>query len=143
MVKAKSQYAVDPAVKHLYQAKVLVPSPVPPHLIMFPDDNLEESKSVKAKSDKVQKSARATSVMISTSAGDPWAAPPGHSAGARKLGTSSNSAVSNSAICLVNCSQTVCRKPLDDTAKLLSPPVVGTNSREVQTQAPPRGQSHL
>ena len=97
VVKAKSQYAVNPGMKHLYQAEVLVPSPVPAHLVLFPDD-LEASKIVKAKSVyKAQKSARATSVMISTSVDDSLAAAPsGHPAGARKLvGTLSNSAISN------------------------------------------------
>jgi len=38
VVKAKTQFAVNPGMKHLYQAEVLVPSPVPPELIVFPDD---------------------------------------------------------------------------------------------------------
>jgi len=39
VVKAKNQFAVDAALKHFYQAEVLVPSSVPPHLIRFPDPN--------------------------------------------------------------------------------------------------------
>ena len=42
VVKAKNQYAVDANLKHFYQAEVLVPSPIPPHLINFPD-----SKNIK------------------------------------------------------------------------------------------------
>ena len=131
-------------MKHLYQAEVLVPSPVPPHLIMFPDD-LEASKTVKAKSVyKAQKSARATSLLISTSACDSFAtAPSGHSAGARKLvGTLSNSDISNSAICLVRCPETVCRLALDDPAKLQHPPAVDADSREVTMESEPANLPH-
>ena len=39
VVKAKNQFAVDRSLKHFYQAEVLVPSPVPPELIVFPDTN--------------------------------------------------------------------------------------------------------
>jgi hypothetical protein len=38
VVKASSHFAVDENLKQFYQAEVLVPSPVPPHLIVFPDD---------------------------------------------------------------------------------------------------------
>jgi ssDNA thymidine ADP-ribosyltransferase, DarT len=37
VVKEKSHFAVDPLLRHFYQAEVLVPSPIPPHLIVFPD----------------------------------------------------------------------------------------------------------
>ena len=38
VVKAASQYGVRVALRRFYQAEVLVPSPIPPHLIEFPDD---------------------------------------------------------------------------------------------------------
>ena len=41
VVKAKNQYAVHANLKHFYQAEVLVPSPIPPHLINFPDSNIK------------------------------------------------------------------------------------------------------
>ena len=40
IVKAKNQFQVMPSLRHLYQAEVLVPSPIPPHLIVFPDSAL-------------------------------------------------------------------------------------------------------
>jgi hypothetical protein len=42
VVKAKDQFAVPPELKHFYQAEVLVPSPIPPDLILFdaPDDEM-------------------------------------------------------------------------------------------------------
>jgi len=36
VVKKKSQFEVVPALQKFYQAEVLVPSPIPPHLIDFP-----------------------------------------------------------------------------------------------------------
>jgi len=36
IVKAKSQFEVKQDLRHYYQAEVLVPSPIPPHLIEFP-----------------------------------------------------------------------------------------------------------
>ena len=36
VVKAKNQFQVSRIQRHFYQAEVLVPSPVPPHLIVFP-----------------------------------------------------------------------------------------------------------
>jgi len=36
VVKAENQFAVAPEKRHFYQAEVLVPSPLPPHLIVFP-----------------------------------------------------------------------------------------------------------
>jgi hypothetical protein len=38
VVKADNQFAVAPEKKHFYQAEVLVPSPLPPHLIIFPEN---------------------------------------------------------------------------------------------------------
>ena len=37
IVKAGSAFAIPPALRHFYQAEVLIPSPLPPHLIIFPD----------------------------------------------------------------------------------------------------------
>jgi hypothetical protein len=37
VVQAKDQFAVAPDSKHFYQAEVLVPSPIPPELILFAD----------------------------------------------------------------------------------------------------------
>ena len=42
IVKAKNQFQVMPSLRHLYQAEVLVPSPIPPHLIVFPDSVAED-----------------------------------------------------------------------------------------------------
>ena len=39
VVKAKSCFAVPELLRHFYQAEVLVPSPLPPHLITFPRVN--------------------------------------------------------------------------------------------------------
>jgi hypothetical protein len=36
VVQQKDQFAVAPELKKFYQAEVLVPSPIPPHLITFP-----------------------------------------------------------------------------------------------------------
>ena len=36
VVKAKSCFEVPELLRHFYQAEVLVPSPLPPHLIIFP-----------------------------------------------------------------------------------------------------------
>ena len=38
IVKAKSYFAVPELLRHYYQAEVLVPSPLPPHLITFPSN---------------------------------------------------------------------------------------------------------
>ena len=38
VVKAANQFAVAAELRRFYQAEVLVPSPVPSHLIVFPDD---------------------------------------------------------------------------------------------------------
>ena len=37
VVKAANQFAVAPVLRRFYQAEVLVPSPLPPHLIVFPE----------------------------------------------------------------------------------------------------------
>jgi len=47
-VTAKNQFAVAEAKRHLYQAEVLVPSPLPADLIVFPEEQ-------KAKPSKVRK----------------------------------------------------------------------------------------
>src|SRR6185437_9459858 len=44
VVKAKNQFAVHHSLKRYYQAEVLVPSPVPPHLIVFPNSDGGETK---------------------------------------------------------------------------------------------------
>ena len=36
VVKAKSYFIVPELLRHHYQAEILVPSPLPPHLITFP-----------------------------------------------------------------------------------------------------------
>ena len=38
VVKAENHFALAPEQVHFYQAEVLVPSPLPPHLIVFPED---------------------------------------------------------------------------------------------------------
>ena len=38
IVKAANQFGVSKELQRFYQAEILVPSPVPPHLILFPDD---------------------------------------------------------------------------------------------------------
>jgi hypothetical protein len=44
VVKAANQFAVVPGLRRFYQAEVLVPSPLPPHLIVFPDDESKEER---------------------------------------------------------------------------------------------------
>jgi hypothetical protein len=39
VVKAANQFAVAEGLRRFYQAEVLVPSPLPPHLIVFPDES--------------------------------------------------------------------------------------------------------
>ena len=39
IVKAKKVFDVPDTLQRFYQAEVLVPSPVPPHLIVFPKQN--------------------------------------------------------------------------------------------------------
>ena len=41
VVKAKHCFAVPELLRHHYQAEVLVPSPLPPHLIVFPSQKKE------------------------------------------------------------------------------------------------------
>ena len=43
VVKARSQFAVEPELAHFFQAEVLVPSPLPPHLIVFPDEKARKA----------------------------------------------------------------------------------------------------
>jgi hypothetical protein len=38
IVKAANQFGVAAELQRFYQAEILVPSPIPPHLIVFPDD---------------------------------------------------------------------------------------------------------
>ena len=38
IVKAPNQFALKADMQRFYQAEVLVPSPVPPNMIIFPDD---------------------------------------------------------------------------------------------------------
>ena len=42
IVKAKNQFQVSSSLRHFYQAEVLVPSPIPPHLIVFPGSVAED-----------------------------------------------------------------------------------------------------
>ena len=42
IVKAKNQFQVSASLRHFYQAEVLVPSPIPPHLIVFPGSVAED-----------------------------------------------------------------------------------------------------
>jgi len=50
VVKAANHFAVAPELAHFYQAEVLVPSPLPPHLILFPDDKFcKSSKPIASK----------------------------------------------------------------------------------------------
>src|SRR6478672_9793977 len=41
VVRAKSQGDVEKSLQRFYQAEVLVPSPIPPHLIVFPKKSLK------------------------------------------------------------------------------------------------------
>ena len=45
IVKAKSCFAIPELLRHFFQAEVLIPSPLPPHLIVFPSK--KASKSMK------------------------------------------------------------------------------------------------
>jgi hypothetical protein len=47
IVKARNQFAVAVKERHFYQAEVLVPSPVPPELIIFPA-SVDEKKKVES-----------------------------------------------------------------------------------------------
>ena len=44
IVKATSCFAVPELLRHFFQAEVLVPSPLPPHLIVFPSQKASKSK---------------------------------------------------------------------------------------------------
>ena len=49
VVRAKKQSDVEKALQRFYQPEVLVPSPIPPHLIVFPKKPVVQSmKSAKA-----------------------------------------------------------------------------------------------
>ena len=60
VVKAESHFAVAPEQGHFYQAEVLVPSPLPPHLIVFPEDQKATKRTGPATS-KISTSHRAES----------------------------------------------------------------------------------
>ena len=44
--RTKDQFMIDPELKHFYQAEVLVPSPIPPDLILFAPEMTVDSKLV-------------------------------------------------------------------------------------------------
>jgi hypothetical protein len=77
VVKAANQFSVAPELRHFYQAETLVPSPVPVHLIVFPDDaepsaseklKFEVLETEKAKSCKARRSSMcSSSTSISSS----------------------------------------------------------------------------
>jgi hypothetical protein len=46
IVKAKNYFAVPELLRHFYQAEVLVPSPLPPHLITFPTQKVNRVPKV-------------------------------------------------------------------------------------------------
>jgi hypothetical protein len=52
IVQQKDQFAVAPELKKFYQAEVLVPSPIPPHLIVFPQEALPASTVPQGKNGK-------------------------------------------------------------------------------------------
>ena len=45
IVKAKSSFEV-PELRHNYQAEILIPSPLPPHLISFPTQKVSRAPKV-------------------------------------------------------------------------------------------------
>jgi len=49
VVRAKKQGDVEKDLQRFYQAEVLVPSPIPPHLIMFPKKTAAQMKAVKTR----------------------------------------------------------------------------------------------
>ena len=61
VVKAANQFAVTAELRRFYQAEVLVPSPVPAHLIVFPDDDDAEPCSSEKLKLKVLKTENAES----------------------------------------------------------------------------------
>jgi hypothetical protein len=56
VVKAANQFGVAPELRRFYQAEILVPSPVPPDLILFPDDAELIVPARKAKGGEMPKS---------------------------------------------------------------------------------------
>ena len=65
VVKKKSQFDVAPSLQRFYQAEVLIPSPIPPHLIDFPSKSIKlpvkkkvTAHKVNAKSMKVSEATR-------------------------------------------------------------------------------------
>jgi hypothetical protein len=66
-VTAKNQFAVAEAKRHLYQAEVLVPSPLPADLIVFPEE--QKAKPSKARKPTTKPSA-APSAEVKTEGGD-------------------------------------------------------------------------
>ena len=49
IVKAKKVFDVPEALQRFYQAEVLVPSPIPPHLIIFPSKVWKTRENLKNK----------------------------------------------------------------------------------------------
>ena len=46
LVKAKNCFEVPQLLRHYYQAEILVPSPLPPHLISFPTQKVSRARKV-------------------------------------------------------------------------------------------------
>ena len=61
VVRAKSQGDVEKSLQRFYQAEVLVPSPIPPHLIVFPKKSLKLTR----KRDQVKRRGSASQAVIS------------------------------------------------------------------------------
>ena len=67
-VKAKNQFAVADEKRHLYQAEVLVPSPLQPDLIVFPEEQ-KEKPFIKAR-ERTTKPSAAPSAEVKIERGD-------------------------------------------------------------------------
>ena len=67
-VKAKNQFAIADEKRHLYQAEVLVPSPLPADLIVFPEEQ-KEKPSIKARK-RTTKPLAAPSAEVNIEGGD-------------------------------------------------------------------------
>jgi hypothetical protein len=52
LVKQKDHFAVAPELRKFYQAEVLVPSPIPPHLIVFPSAQSKASETSRPMSEQ-------------------------------------------------------------------------------------------
>ena len=63
-MKKPNHFAVPELLRHFYQAEVLVPSPIPPHLISIPRIKRTLGKP------KIAKAAKATTATSSTAAKD-------------------------------------------------------------------------